>query len=102
MRNLKKASNVDIERQLIADADSVDAWDAAIKVAPSKSPRPEWYRQRRTPIGMTLANCRGINGEEVYEFIARNVPGTSAYAFRPKGRAAVLAIPNHVLPTMRS
>lgn len=87
MRNLKKASNVDIERQLIADADNVDAWDAAIKVAPSTSPRPDWYRQKGTPIGITLANCSTVNGKEVYDFIARNVPGTSAYAFRPKGLA---------------
>ncbi|HKP36329.1 MAG TPA: hypothetical protein VJT71_05685 [Pyrinomonadaceae bacterium] len=87
MRNLGKIPSRDIEEALIADADNVDAWDEPINVAASKSTRPDWYGPTGTLIGMTLANCGGVKGDEVYEFIAHNVPGTSAYAFRPKGPA---------------
>lgn len=43
MRNLKKHPLADIERDLISEANDVDAWDAPTKVSPSNSPRPEWY-----------------------------------------------------------
>jgi hypothetical protein len=45
MRNLKRSPIGDVERSLIAEADNVDAWEPPVSVAPSKSPRPEWYTQ---------------------------------------------------------
>ena len=43
MSRRKKISTAQVERSLIDDANNVDAWEAPIAVAPSKSPRPESY-----------------------------------------------------------
>jgi hypothetical protein len=43
MRNLEKIASREIEEALIADAENVGAWDEPIKMAASKSPRPDWY-----------------------------------------------------------
>lgn len=89
MRNLEKIPSKEIEEALIADADKVDAWDGPIKVAAGKSPRPEWYGQNKTRVGMTLADCGNeVDTQEVYCFIAAHVTGVSAYTFRPSGVAA--------------
>jgi hypothetical protein len=89
MRNLEKISSREIEEALIADADNVDSWDEPIKVAASKSPRPDWYRQQQIPVGLTLVNCGDeVDAQEVYRFIAAHVEGASAYRSRPSGVAA--------------
>ena len=43
MTGRKKTSTKDIERELVNDADDAEAWDAPIKVPPSRSARPECY-----------------------------------------------------------
>lgn len=43
MSSNKKTSSAEIERILIKDAGNVAAWEEPVKVAPSESPRPEWY-----------------------------------------------------------
>jgi hypothetical protein len=43
----KKISDIEIEEQLLADADNPDAWEASITVQPSYSARPEWYGQTK-------------------------------------------------------
>lgn len=41
------------------------------------------------PIGMSLANCGGrVDAREIYEFIANETQGTTAFAFRPRGPAS--------------
>lgn len=86
MRNLEKIPSREIEDALIADADNVDAWDEPIKVAASKSPRPDWYEQYQIPVGLTLADCGDeVNAEEVYRFIAAHVERASAYRSRTSG-----------------
>lgn len=85
MRNLSKISRVGVERELMSDADDVDAWESPIKVPPSSSPRPEGYGNK-IPIGITLANCGGeVDAQEVYRFVAGEVTGATAYEFKPMG-----------------
>ncbi|HXH41975.1 MAG TPA: sigma-70 family RNA polymerase sigma factor [Thermoanaerobaculia bacterium] len=45
MKAQRKLSAEEIERQLIDDARSPDAWGPAIRVGPSRTPRPSRYRQ---------------------------------------------------------
>lgn len=44
MKAQKRLSTDEIERRLIADAENPDAWEPAIKVSSSRSPRPAWYQ----------------------------------------------------------
>jgi len=39
----KKLSDEQIKRRLISDAEKAGAWEAPIRVPPSRSPRPAWY-----------------------------------------------------------
>jgi hypothetical protein len=85
MRNLKEISSVEIERELMVDADNVEAWESPIKVPPSSSPRPEWYGHK-IPIGITVADCEGeVDAQQVYRFVAGEVTGATAYEFQPLG-----------------
>jgi hypothetical protein len=43
MTRQKKLSPEEIERQLLADADTPDAWEPVADVGASQSPRPDWY-----------------------------------------------------------
>jgi hypothetical protein len=43
----KRISEAEIVRRLIADTENPEAWEAATTVAPSHSPRPEWYGRRK-------------------------------------------------------
>jgi hypothetical protein len=89
MRELKKISTAEVEADLMADADNVDAWDALIKVPASNLPRPAWYRRNETPVGMTLADCGDeVDAQELYLFIASHVTGVTAYELRPRSLAA--------------
>jgi hypothetical protein len=88
MRNLSKISRVGIERELMADADNVDEWEAPITVPPSNSPRPEWYGNK-IPIGITLSDCRSeVDAQKVYHFVADGIAGATAYEFKPTGIAS--------------
>jgi hypothetical protein len=89
MRNLGKIPSREVEEALIADGESVDAWDEPINVAASKSPRPDWYRRKEIPIGMTIENCGDdIDAQQLYNFVAESVTGAAAYALRPTGATA--------------
>jgi RNA polymerase sigma factor, sigma-70 family len=57
VRAQKKLSANEIERRLVDDAQNPDAWETAIKVGPSRAPRPAWYRQ-------TVVADRRENGVE--------------------------------------
>ncbi|HWP53462.1 MAG TPA: hypothetical protein VN476_04970 [Pyrinomonadaceae bacterium] len=92
-----KISKVGIERELMADANNVDAWEAPITVPPSSSSRPEWYGNK-IPIGITLADrCNEVDAQEVYHFVAEEVSGATAYEFKPKGISAA-AIDLYLVP----
>jgi len=86
MRELKKISTTEVERVLMADADNIDAWEEAITVPPTSSPRPAWYGQKEIAIGMTVANCGSqVNAQQVYDFVASGAHGATVYEFKPSG-----------------
>ena len=57
MRVQKKLSEDEIKRRLIEDAQNPEAWEPPIRVGPSRSPRPSWYRQ-------TIVADRQASGSE--------------------------------------
>jgi RNA polymerase sigma factor (sigma-70 family) len=73
MKAQKRLSTEEIERRLIEDAENPDAWEPAIKVSASRSPRPAWYR-----------GLKEVNRRERDLLIVRQLPsgGTTRRASR--------------------
>src|SRR5712691_8366846 len=51
MSSENKLTDEQVKRDLIADAENPDAWEAPIAVQPSTSGRPEWYGRRVLTVG---------------------------------------------------
>lgn len=47
MSGRKKIATKEIEQELVKDANDEDAWEASVKVPPSRAARPAWYGRNK-------------------------------------------------------
>ena len=62
MKGRKKLAESELKRNLIADADNLEAWEEPFTVPASDSPRPKWYGSKKMS-GATARQAPQKSGE---------------------------------------